>query len=121
LKIERATTGRKVTIEERAGEGEEREELQRLAMPDETKAVLHLVEEAPLLVASPSHLRRSDEHQRDDHGDEGESVQAEADRGAEGGQCDAGEDRADHAREVELHRVHRHRVRYVLALHQQRQ
>ena len=58
-------------------------------------------------------------HQRDDHDEERQAVQPEAGGGAEE-ERDAGEQRPEHAREIELNRVERDRVRQVLLVHERR-
>ena len=75
--------------------------------------------------ASASSSRRNvpdvQRQDRDNDGQERQAVQAEADHHAEGGERGAGEQRADHARQVELDRVERDGVRHVLLLDERRQ
>ena len=73
-----------------------------------------------LSVAVGGHVDVAQREDRGDHEQERDAVQAEARHHAEGRERDAGDDRPDHAREVELDRVERDGVGQVFLADQRR-
>ncbi len=103
--------------EKRGRESDERQRNQRFVASDVHEAAFEIVAHPGSRVHR--HMAGMEREDREDDGEKREAVEAETRHHAERGERSAGEQRADHARDVELNRVQRDGIRQVVLLDEQ--